>query len=365
MWREVGRNLATGTTRAVTFGVCLAVIVGALCLAELGTLRDILHSERDYRASGADITILTASGRIDGKACDQLVDAPGVIAAGAIRETRTRLSPTVLPDAPLPISDISSGFRALVEAPSGNGIALGPEAQQALGARSGARVATATGPVTVAGSYSYPDDGRRGGLRYAALAPSTSSVPFDECWVRQWPQSDEVNSLLLLSMIPQVQRTSGSSADMSTTGDAEDTQPPSFSQLNSAPGTRFGGLASFESRATKWSSLVAGIAALGLAYVSIRLRRLPFASALHAGVARSDLVLMALAETGVWVAGGLIIASPAAAITAAGTAPPDGVAMLALGGAIAVAAGVGGLLGAFVAATGTRERHLFCYFTDR
>ena len=75
-WREVGRSLATGTTRAVTYGVCLAVIVGALCIADLGTIRDILNSEREYRASGADIAVLTATGRIDGNACEQLVTAP-------------------------------------------------------------------------------------------------------------------------------------------------------------------------------------------------------------------------------------------------------------------------------------------------
>lgn len=364
-WREVGRNLATGTTRAVTFGICLALIVGALCIADLGTVRDILHSEREYRASGADVTILTANGRIDGNACDRLVTVPGILAAGAIRDTQTRLSPTVLPDAPIPISEISPGFRHLVDAPSRTGIGLGPEAQHALDARPGSQLATTTGPVTVAGSFSYPEDGRRGGLRYAALAPSVSRTPFDECWVRQWPQTDDVNSLLLLSMIPQVQQQDGSSARISSAGDSDDTQPPSFSQLNSTLGARFAGLASFESRVTKWSPAAAAIAALGLASLSIRMRRLQFASALHARVARSDQVLMALVETGAWLLGGLAIAFPAAALSAAVTTGQDGEAVLALGGAILAAASVGGISGALVAAVSTREKHLFRYSKDR
>src|SRR6185312_2271910 len=142
-WREIGRNIATGTTRAVTFGICFAVIVGALCVAELGTVGTLLHAEQAYRASGADITILTAAGRIDGTACDHLVGARGVLAAGAIRDTPSRVSAEVLPDAPIPISEISPGFRLLVGAPPRAGIALGPEAQHALGARPDSQLATA------------------------------------------------------------------------------------------------------------------------------------------------------------------------------------------------------------------------------
>ena len=363
LWREVGRNLATGTTRAVTFGICLAVIVGALCTAELGTIRDILNSEREYRASGADITILTATGRIDGRACEQLATAHGITAAGAIRDTQTRLSPTVLPDAPIPISEISPGFRQLVGARPRAGIDLGPEAQHALSARPGSQLATTMGAVTVAGSYAYPDDGRRAGLSYAALVPSLSQVPFDECWVRQWPQSDDVNSLLLLSMIPQAQQPTGSGAIDSSSDST--TEPPSFSQLNVTLGARFAGLKSFEARVTQWAPLVAAIAAFGLAYVSIRMRRLQFASALHAGVARSDHLLIALAETAVWVAGGLIVVFPAAAVTAANATLQDREATFALGGAVVLAAGAGGVLGAFIAAALTREKHLFRYFKDR
>lgn len=366
-WREVGRNLSTGTTRAVTFGMCLAVIVGALCVAELGTIRDILHSERAYRASGADITVLTASARIDGKACDRLVDIPGIIAAGAIRETRTRLTVTVLPDAPIPVSEISPGFQHLVDAHGGSGIDLGPEAQQTLKARPGSQLATAAGPVRVAGSYAYPDDGRRQGLRYAVLEPSITPDAFDECWVRQWPQSDDTNSLLLLSMTPQAQQPASSSANASTSPgtEAQAPQPPSFTQLNSTLGSRFAGLAAFESRVTKSSPLVAAIAGLLLAYLSIRLRRLQFASALHAGVARSDHVLMVLVETGAWIVGGLIIALPTVTLTAASTVTPDSSAVFDLGGAIMVAASVGGILGAVLAAVSTREKHLFRYFKDR
>jgi len=361
--REVGRDLATGTTRAVTFGTCLAIIVGALCIADLGTVRDILNSEREYRASGADITILTATGRIDGNACDQLAAAEGVAAAGAIRESQARLSPRVLPDAPIPMSEISPGFRHLVGAPSRAGIALGPEAQRALAPRPGSQLAATTGVVRVAGSYAYPDDGRRAGLSYAALVTSITQAPFDECWVRQWPQSDDVNSLLLLSMVPQVQRPNGSPAGDSSSDSA--TEPPSFSQLNSAFGARFAGLKSFEARVTQWAPLVAASASLVLGYVSIRMRRLQFASALHAGVARSDHLLIALVETTAWVGCGLIVAFPAAAVTAAHAALQDRETMFLLGGAILLAAGVGATLGAFVAAVLTRERHLFRYFKDR
>ena len=83
--REAYRDTRSGTARAGTFGLVLALLLLALAAADLLAVRVITDAAERFRTSGASIVTLTAPDRIDGAACDALADIRGIRAAGAPR----------------------------------------------------------------------------------------------------------------------------------------------------------------------------------------------------------------------------------------------------------------------------------------
>jgi len=224
---------------------------------------------------------------------------------------------------------------------------LGPEATTALGRQASTAVATVQGHVRVGGEFAYPDDGRRPGFSYAAIAPVAPGTPFDECWVDTWALTDIRTALLTTRTI---------------SGDAS--KQPTFSQLNSTKGASFDGAAQFEQRITKWAGAVAGLAGIALGLLGVRMRRLSLAAALHAGVSPAALFAILTLETLAWAALAAALAAPAVFVAAVGfgggtpTALPAGVAA-------ACPVIIGGLAGAWLGLATIHERHLFRYFKTR
>jgi len=346
--REAWRNTVSGSARSLTLALSLGVLVMLLAAADNGAVAHLLRQAADYRSKGASVTILIAEGLVDGHRCDRLADLPGVRAAGAIRATSDRITGTVLPTAPIPVSESTAGFLEIVrEAPRASGVLLGPDAADAFGIDAADEIVTASGTTPVAGTYDYPDDGRRRGLSYAAIAPTADSASFDECWVDAWPQDDGIVAALLTTARPAT----------------EDRAKPEIAQLNSTLGRSFDGAAAFASRPTRFAAGAAAAGGLALGLLGVRLRRLQLASALHAGVSRRGLLAISVLEACGWVAlcGAVVVPGTVIAAHALGGSAES----YTLGWGVFVAGAAGAFAGTCAGVATTHERHLFRYFKAR
>ncbi len=350
--REVGRDIASGTARFGTFGALLALVVGALVLTDAATVAQQVSAAETFRSAGAATEVLTAEGRVDPAACDALADVPGVAAAGALRSAGGKVRISALPDAPVPAYDVSPGFaRVLGSEDAGrSGVLLARELADALGASAGDTVATERGAVPIASVFDYPADGRRPGFGYAVLSVMSDRGPFDECWTSAWPQLTNLRGLLLTTLAP-----GGGGGD----------ERPQVAQLNASLGSTFTGNAAFLSRPTGLATPAAAAIGAALGFLSVRLRRLQLASALHAGIARTDVLAIHLLETASWAIAATAIGLGTAAATTQLVPGADQRALLLTVAGIPLAAAAGVLVGAAAAGLTASERQLFRYFKDR
>lgn len=348
--REAWRDIVTGTTRIATFALAFGVLVTGVAAADQLTVRRLVDEADQYRASGASIVTITAEGRVRGEACEALGRLPGVRAAGALRQEDDGLRLSALPQSPLTLYTVTPHLPDVLSAASdGNGLVLSANAASAAGRGAGDPVDTAEGASRIAGVYDYPEDGRRVGFGYAALDVSTTSELYDECWVDAWPLHERIDALLLTAVQP------GADADA-------DVQ---LSRVNSTLGTTFDGAAAFSGRLTADAWLVALCGSLVIGYVSVRVRRVALASALHTRVPRRSLAAILALETCSWVVPVALVAMSATVVFAAtGPSADRGTTVLLTLRVLApsVAAAAVGAVTAFVA---TRERHLFRYVKDR
>lgn len=349
--REATRNVLSGTSRTIILTVLLTTIVVGLIFAELTTTRAITAEAERYRAAGASIVTLVAADQIDGVACEALSQLSDVRASGALRSREEGITAAALPSSSIPVMEISGGFTALLSADvvPDPGIILSDQAVEVLGVRAGDTLVTRSGNVVVAGTYEYPEDGRRSGLGYAALVQVPTQNRFDECWVDVWPTSPEVPTLMRTVLFP--------SEDEST--------KPVLSQLNTTLGTGFDGNERFNERITRYAAPLGFFVAALLGYVAVRGRRIQFASALHAGARKADLTAILGIEFLSWTVSAAAFASSLITVWVVAGAGEDRLAFAALGLSIAVPAFLGPYIGGLIALSLIKERHLFRYFKDR
>ncbi len=351
--REAWRNVLGGTARAGLLALVLAVVVVGLQLADLRTVRGITAQVDAFRAAGADVLVLSATGQVDGERCALLASQPNVVAAGALRKDVDQFAAT-LPSSSIPSFAVTPGFPGVLlpdGGPVATGVVLSRDLADALGLGPGDRLGLLGGDSTVAAVYDYPQDGRTAGYGYALLAPTTERAPFDACWVREWPRTPETEALL------RGVRVAG-------TPD-QDAPAPELTQLNSSLGQELDAAELFAGRATRWFPLVAFGLAMALAAGATRLRRLEIASARHLGVTATDQVLVLLCETVLWAGPVLLAGAVSAAVVVAGGHPDDVLPMLALGALAPVAGVLGAAAGVGAAALTIRESDLLRFFKER
>ena len=139
---------------------------------------------------------------------------------------------------------------------------------------------------------------------------------------------------------------------------------PQLLQLNSTLGTTFDGTKRFADRITRFAPEAAAILALVLGFVAVRLRRLEFASALHARTRRSAQTLQILLETTGWTIAASMIGALIVLVLIRTQYPGDAGSLIAVG--IPTFASLPAtLVGALVGSALVRERNLFAYFRER
>ncbi|NEG54713.1 hypothetical protein [Bifidobacterium platyrrhinorum] len=373
MLGEAWRDLITGTGHACALAAGLACLIVLLAGVDWLTISGIQKQTDEYVASGGSTWILEYPNHIDGAACDRLVSLNGVEAAGAVRQSESKLVFAALPSTSVPLYEItpgaadvfmlgttgtqwaSGGSQGSESEPSDReGVLLSGEAAKPFRVQSGRSLALEDGrSLDVAGVFDWPDDGRKSGFSYAALTPVPvdSSVAFDQCWVRAWPQTRNLESLLRLA---------GNGMAGATAAER-----PQIYKLNTAKGGELDSAVLFESRPTAYAPWIALAAALALGFIATRMRKLEMASALHCGVPKTALLAQIMLETITWSIAGMVLASPLLAWIWLNGNTAEAAALTNTLLRVPIAALLGVLLGAFLAVLLTRESHLLTYFKNR
>ena len=368
---EAWRDVVTGTAHTCALAICLACLIVLLVSADWLTIAGIQRQTDEYVASGGSTWVLEYNGHIDGTSCDSLASLEGVEASGAVRQTNERLVFAALPSTGVPVYEVTPGALAVFTlgttgtrsmpgetgrssvTPS-QGVMLSADAAEPLRAQAGQRLTLKDGRnVDVSGVFDWPEDGRKAGFSYAALAPVPTGhdEAFSQCWARTWPQTKDIETLLRLS------------ADNRAVDATQ--APPAISRLNTSKGAALDSVVLFSSRLTAASPWVALIASAALGFIATRMRRLEIASALHCGVPKTAMMTQITVETCFWGIAGVLLASPLMAWVWLVNADEEAFAIIETLLHTPVAAVVGVLSGAFMAVLLTRERRLLKYFRNR
>lgn len=361
---EAWRDITSGTTHAALFALVLAVLVVAGCATEATSLARIDSERASFVASGSSTYVLTYTGHVSATACDRLGSAEGVLAAGAVRQSSSRLTMAKLPSTTVPTWDATPGAIRLfassdsdsapqLSAEDYEGVWMSSQAAQATGAAARTEQPLAGGgTVQVRGIYPFPDDGRdTASFSYAALqSVPAQSDGFDACIVKTWPVPSDIQSLLMYT----VARASSDSGDY-----------PVMSQLNATRGSQFRPEDEFAGRISAWAPLVLAVAGALVGFISVMLRRLELASAMHAGVPKIAMMVQMLVEGAAWALAATMIGLAAIAFMRLGWAGADLAAVDDDLLRVPVAALVGACAGVFVASLCVREKSMFRYFKNR
>ncbi|MBN9142000.1 MAG: hypothetical protein J0H23_14385 [Micrococcales bacterium] len=352
LWREAARNFAVGASHGIPFLLAfLAIVVLCSSIVSRAVVGVAAHADA-FRAAGASVFRMDAPGQVDGAACDRLAEVEGVEAAGATRAVPA-LRFAALPDLPVPLLEASSGMTALLgvqPATVDAGLLVADSLADSLGVTLPASSFLAGGDrgIGLVGGFADPDDGRDPTLSGAAISVVRDHRPFDSCWVRFWPPPENAGGIM------------GSVVIASAAG-----TPPAAVQWNTTLGRRIDSHAEFAAIPFAGVIGVATLVAAVLGYLGVRLRRLEFASALHAGVRRPSLTGIVFAELSLWLVPGCALAL-VALIPAATLGNPDPPFAAWLAGARVVVAAAGAwMLAAAIGSATVRERHLVRYFQQR
>lgn len=347
---EAWRNLRTGTSRALLLTTLLAAVTGLLGIADIMSVHALEQKAEQYLGSGAAIRAVSIDALVDPQSCEALGSATTVRAAGAIAAA-TPITATALPRSPLPAFTVTPSFATVLglDPAHASGVWISASLAQTLHAGIGTSLATAEGPLEISGIFAWPDDGRDSRVGSAVLVPDRTLKRFDECWAAVWPTSDETDDLLRFAADPWAL------TDSAVT----------VTQVNRNFGTSFEGHAEFLGRSTRHILPVSVVAGFFIAVTSVRLRRLEYAGALHAGQSRAASAAVCLLETLVWSGAGALISTAALVLTARITSLDGGLVTATTGLRAACATMAGTVLGAAISIALVRESHLFRYFKDR
>lgn len=200
-------------------------------------------------------------GTVDGAACDRLANAGGGVMstlAGAMRAGQ-QIVPLATPGKDISSYEVTPGIIRMIAGSTKSdvsGVWVSTDVAKDFGLTKGSVMQTEQGTMSVAGVFDWPNDSRDTRFAYAFLVPvSASNGTFDECWVRQWPQSGQTGDLLYSTLVA-----SGSSSNAGVT------------QVNKSFDSHYDAQASYEQRMTRWMpwlGLAVGCVRRSSAYVVV------------------------------------------------------------------------------------------------
>jgi len=250
---ETARNVGTGTTKAAVWTLTAAAVLVLLSTADVLVIRQIETDMDVFRSGVADVSKLVAAEHVDGAVCDRLSETATIEGSGAVREA-VPLIVNESPNVAMATFEVSLGLASILglDSPDPFGVWIENELASALMVEQGGSLSTPNGPMTVAGVFAWPNDGRDARFGFSVLVPISSSEQFDECWVRAWPFTDETS---------HIQR--------SVVTVSSDQGPAVVAQLNNSLGTAFDPNRLYRERVTRHSLWVAPIVVGAIGFVAV------------------------------------------------------------------------------------------------
>ena len=214
---EALRNIGAGVSHALLmFAAVLfasTLLSGYEAANVVGLETEVLQRINAYADVGAIV-----GGTVDGAACDRLADAGGGVMgtlAGAMRAGQ-QIVPLATPGKDISSYEVTPGMIRMIAGSAKSdvsGVWVSTDVAKDFGLTKGSVMQTEQGTMSVAGVFYWPNDGRDTRFAYALLVPvSASNGTFDECWVRQWPQSGQTEDVLFSTLVA-----SGSSSNAGVT----------------------------------------------------------------------------------------------------------------------------------------------------
>lgn len=237
---EALRNIGAGVSHALL--MFAAVLFASTLLGGYEAANVVgLETEAVQRINAyADVGAIVG-GTVDGAACDRLADAGGGVMgtlAGAMRAGQ-QIVPLATPGKDISSYEVTPGMIRMIARTTKtdvSGVWVSTDASKDFGLTKGSVMQTEQGTMSVAGVFDWPNDGRDTRFAYAFLVPvSASNGTFDECWVRQWPQSGQTEDVLFSTLVA-----SGSSSNAGVT------------QVNKSFDSHYDAQASYGQRMTRW-----------------------------------------------------------------------------------------------------------------
>ncbi|MGN0103188.1 hypothetical protein [Bifidobacterium thermacidophilum] len=381
---EAVRNISAGTTRAAWF--FLVMLITGVLLGGYEAMSIVqLEQEAITRISSDADTKALIGASVDGQACDGLeMVHNGPSLAGAARAAES-ITASSTPGMELPAYEVTPGFIKLLasgqktanassssssssssasssaqqgaastqqevnETADTSGIWISTDVSHDFGLVKGSVMQTNRGDMTIAGVFSWPNDGRDTRFAYAAMIPvSASSGEFTECWAKQWPVSEQTNDLLYSTAI--VSGTGGNTT---------------VAQVNKSFDSRYNAYSSYKNRMTVWLPYVSLAVGVIAGVISVRRRRLEYAGALHVGQTKGAQLLEMTLETLIW-AGLATIACLALLCAYCWRMSTDGWMNIFIAACRIPATGFAGAMAAtFLAGLSVRESQLLRFFKSR
>lgn len=302
VFSEALRNIGAGVSHALL--MFTAVLFASTLLGGYEAANVVgLETEAVQRINAyADVGAIVG-GTVDGAACDRLADAGGGVMgtlAGAMRAGQ-QIVPLATPGKDISSYEVTPGMIRMIARSAKSdvsGVWVSTDVSKDFGLTKGSVMQTEQGTMSVAGVFDWPNDGRDTRFAYAFLVPvSASNGTFDECWVRQWPQSGQTEDVLFSTLVA-----SGSSSNAGVT------------QVNKSFDSHYDAQASYGQRMTRWMPWLGLAVGLVFGAFGVRRRRLEYAGALHSGQSKGAQLLEIAVETLIW--SGLACASSAALLGA-------------------------------------------------
>ena len=352
---EAMRNIGSGVSRAFT--MFLVMLIAGTLLGGYEAMNVIgLETEASERIrSDADVKSIVG-GDVDGGACDRLAGVLGDSASAGAMRAGSRIVMQATPGKDIASYEVTSDMlRLIVSGMSGmradaSGVWISSDVAGDFGLACGSLMRTDTGTVRVAGVFDWPNDGRDTRFAYAVIVPVSSDASmFNECWVKQWPQSEQSESLLYSTLV--VSGRGGGGAGVT--------------QVNRGFDARYDAWASYMNRQTRWMPWVGFAVGVLVGVVAVRRRRLEYAGALHSGQGKGSQLLGIMIETSIW-SGLATLCSCVLLVTYCarmGGSDPSGVLLGAVRAPVAMFAG--SVTAAVAAGAFVRQSQLFRYFKKR
>ena len=347
---EATRNFFTGSNHSLIWFTLFTVLVVLLIGIDQRAVVNQLKEVDNYLNQSGNVHFIASQGNISQQNCVALQKIPGIETAVALRQNDDLELPA-LPRSKLKSYETTGEFANLFQTnqsivkPS---IFLSADAAGVFKTNPGDKLNVGSEEIVVEAVFANPSDGR-GRLFDFSLVTVTNQTTagFDSCWIKIWPDNRKLIDYLNFAYL------------------GDNTQRPQSQQFNPKFGQKVDVLEAYENRASKKISQFALIAAMVVGVASVLTRRLELASTMHAGVRKNALRLQILFEQLYWLlASAVICAVLLWALSAFGN-PQSPWGAYKNGLFVLVSSMIFASLGAQIALSFIKEKHLFRYFKQR